>query len=240
MGENRHRESTFRFKRFSVNDAAGAMKVGTDGVLVGAWADVSGVCNAVDVGAGTALIALMLAQRGVGHITAFEINRQAAEEAIANVAASPWPDAVKVMAGDALTADIAALHPQLIVSNPPFFTETLQSPDQARAAARHQSGDSLGPLSLLELAAENLEAAGSLAFISPAAARDEILFQAAIHRLYPSRITTVRHSPCHPAKRILWQFAKRACPLAENELCIRDDAGAFTAEYLSITSPFYL
>ena len=125
MGTNINREPVFRFKQFEVRDCVGAMKVGTDGVLVGAGGPGAGIERAVDAGTGTGLIALMLAQRGVRRITAVEVNEQAAAEALSNVHSSPWSSCIEIMNADISLLDIRELKPQLIVSNPPFFNETL-------------------------------------------------------------------------------------------------------------------
>ncbi|MDE5744253.1 MAG: methyltransferase, partial [Paramuribaculum sp.] len=124
MGNNRNRESFFRFKKFSVRDSAGAMKIGTDGVLLGAWVPVSGVKRAIDIGCGTGLIAIMLAQRGVERVVGVEIAENAAAESKENVANCVWNKTIEIVTGDATTLNFDNYQPELIVSNPPFFSKS--------------------------------------------------------------------------------------------------------------------
>ncbi|MCI9607797.1 MAG: methyltransferase [Muribaculaceae bacterium] len=238
MGTNINREPVFRFKQFEVRDCVGAMKVGTDGVLVGAWCPVAGIERAVDAGTGTGLIALMLAQRGVRRITAVEVNEQAAAEALSNVHSSPWSSCIEIMNADISLLDIRELKPQLIVSNPPFFNETLHSPDQARCAARHEG--SLSFDSLLKMAGEALDDDGALVFISPADREKDIIFSAAMRRMQLQRQTFVHTVATKPPKRILWQFGKRVCAPEMSTLTIRQQNGEYSEEYRFLTSQFYL
>ena len=142
----------FQFKEFKVEDRRCAMKVGTDGVLLGTWAPVGEhVRTVLDAGAGCGVVSLLVAQRcPQAHITAVEVDADAAEDCRANIAASPWSGRMDVVCGD-VTAYDPATDVDLLVSNPPFFTETLKAPDARRAAARHGGG--LSPLTVVDLAA---------------------------------------------------------------------------------------
>ena len=175
----------FRFKQFSVDDSRSAMKIGTDGVLLGAWANCGGAATVVDVGTGTGLIALMMAQRYAdARVLAIDVDNAACEDARANVAASPWTGRVTVIEGDVLgwIPDDSTGRPLCIVSNPPFFTEALRSPDTARALARHGCG--LGVESLIEWASGVMTGSDdSLSFIAPAGRDDELHFQLSLRRL---------------------------------------------------------
>ena len=131
MGTNRNREQVFRFKQFSVANRLAAMKVGTDGVLLGAWCGVEGCRTVLDVGTGSGLIALMIAQRcPEAHVTALDIVPEAVAEAAENAAASPWGDRITVMEADFNRAVADRLLPRydLIVSNPPYFPTAINSP----------------------------------------------------------------------------------------------------------------
>ena len=116
----------FKFKRFTVNQEDCAMKVGTDGVLLGAWADIPQGCSVLDIGTGTGLIALMAAQKGAGSVTAVEVDVAASVRAASNVAVSEWADRIAV-----INCDIADYHPDTkydrILSNPPYFRDALRS-----------------------------------------------------------------------------------------------------------------
>lgn len=233
MGENRHRENIFRFKQFSVANRLAAMKVGTDGVLLGAWADTTGARRILDAGTGSGLIALMLAQRTPdASITAIDIVDDAVTEAAENIAASPWSDRITALHGDILTYRPNSPY-DIIVSNPPFFNTTLRSPDSARAIARHGDGLTFG--SLIALAPSLLAPDGSLAFISPAEREDDIVCAAAMARMYITRLTRVytRRRAISPA-RILWQLELKPAPLVTTSLRIGDDC------YQTLTAPFYL
>ncbi len=233
MGENRHRENIFRFKQFSVANRLAAMKVGTDGVLLGAWADTTGAGRILDAGTGSGLIALMLAQRAPGaSITAIDIVDDAVAEAAANIAASPWSDCITALREDMLTHRPDCPY-DLIVSNPPFFNTTLRSPDSARALARH--GDGLTFESLIAIAPSLLAPGGTLAFISPAEREDDIVCAAAMARMHITRLTRVytRRRAVVPT-RILWQLTMQPAPLVTASLRVGDE------DYTALTEPFYL
>lgn len=188
------------------------MKVGTDGVLLGAWATVSPEDRrALDVGTGTGLIALMLAQRSAAsgmNILGIDIDAAAAGEAAANFAASPW--------ADRLTAFPASLHAfvakweqnifDLIVSNPPFFAADVAAPDARRSAAR-QCG-SLPPSELLAAARLLLSPSGRLAVIYPPEEAAAFCLEAESAGLYLSRQTRVITTPGQPPKRLLMEFTR--------------------------------
>lgn len=215
------------------------MKVGTDGVLLGAWAGVDGVSTAVDAGCGTGLIALMLAQRGVGRIAAVDIDRVAVDEAAANVAASPWPDAVELHCADFI--DWAAQRPgtvDLVVCNPPFFTETLQSADSRRAAARHEG--SLGVSSLLKASATILNERGRVALVAPASREGEIALLAAQSGLSVNRLARVASKPGKPPKRVLAELSRSIGPTEVTTIFITDETGGVGEEYRRLTTDFYL
>src|SRR5574344_2567439 len=130
--------SYFRFKQFSVFQERCAMKVGTDGVLLGAWAKVDAANRILDIGTGTGLVALMLAQRSTAMITAVEIDEEAAIQAEENFCQSPWANRFEVVNSDITSYETDALF-DVIVSNPPYFVDSLQCPDGQRSLARHLS-----------------------------------------------------------------------------------------------------
>lgn len=229
----------FRFKQFEVDHSMSAMKIGTDGVLIGAWAEISPTTRRIlDVGTGSGIIALMMAQRmPEAKITAVEIDEAAARQAADNVSRSPWPDAIEVVCADFMSADMIGMY-DLIVSNPPFFTETLRSPDSRRALARH--GDALTPLSLLRRASELVSPEGSIAFIAPSSLDDDISFTASLCRLNPAHITHVSTIQGKQPSRTLWQFTPADIPVTLDDLCIRDSSHNYTPRYLTLVNDFYL
>lgn len=234
----------FKFKQFEVDDSACAMKVGTDGVLLGCWTDIEEACNIVDAGCGSGLISLMMAQRSDrSRIFAVDIDQSAVRSCQFNVDASPWSSRIEVIQND-ITESFpeAAYSPLLIISNPPFFNESLKSPDGGRALARH--GESFGICSLIDLASHRLQGnSDSLAFISPANRRDEIEWLLSCARLMPKHVTTVYSKEGKNALRILWQVIPEKFvdgPCMTDTLCIRNRDNEYSVEYQQLTSPFYL
>lgn len=238
MGNNRNRESFFHFKEFSVRDSAGAMKIGTDGVLLGAWVPVSGIKTAIDVGCGTGLISLMLAQRGVAQIFGIEISDAAAKEAENNVIESPFAHNIHIIAEDATQLDLYGFKPQLIVSNPPFFADSLKCDTADRTTARHEG--SLSFENLIRLSATALDCDGCLALISPADREKDIDFTAVMHRMYVAKKTFVQTVPDKRPKRILWLLRKTLCETCVDSLLIRNASGDYSTDYINLTKDFYL
>lgn len=213
------------------------MKVGTDGVLLGAWAEVPERGLVLDAGAGSGLIALMLAQRADCRVTAVEADHEAAACCCQNVANSPFSSRIEVV-----TADIMAWkNPHrydLIVSNPPFFAETLHSPDARRASARHASDFS--PVSLIELATEWLADDGRLAMIIPSAQEVEVTYAAEMHRLKVRRICYVSTVEGRCPERVMMSFARIDGPIERSVLTLRDRSGVYTQQFINLTNQFYL
>lgn len=238
MGDNPQRETVFRMKRFEVINRDSAMKPGTDGVLLGAWAAARNPGRILDVGCGTGLIALMLAQRYPGAlITAVEIDKVAAEEARVNFGNSPWSDRLFIVPGD-FARFVTFSKFDLIVSNPPFFTSGSPSPDAARARARHES--SLPFTLLFQQALRLLTPSGRLAMITPADCGESLIFEASLQKLYPRRICRVTTVEGKPASRIMWEFALTDGPTVQEQLTLRDSQNRYTGEYRRLTKDFYL
>ena len=183
---NPDRQPTFRFKQFEISNCRSAMKVGTDGVLLGAWA-FGGIppereVRVLDVGCGTGVIALMLAQRFQSAIiTGVEINSDAAGEAALNFSASSWGDRLSVTCSDFLEYAVMDGLPgfyDLIISNPPFFTNGALAPDLSRRAARHEG--SLDLASLMARASVLLKPGGRLGMVLPVEQQSRMELQAAL------------------------------------------------------------
>lgn len=230
---------SFDFKQFSVSDARSAMKVGTDGVLLGAWTCVEPDCShIVDVGTGSGLVALMLAQRAPkARILGFDISAGAVADAAANFAASPFSSRLTALEADAATYT-PPRHPDLIVCNPPFFTGAMTPPDADRHAARHQG--SLCAESLLEWGARHLAPHGTLAMITPADDISDIIFQAELRRLRLWRQCMVSTVDGRKPTRALWQFSRQDRQPEVTALSVRDARGNYTEAYACLTADFYL
>lgn len=249
MAKDRQRShTTFRFKQFAISNTMAAQRVGTDGVITGAATPVhsNSYAEIWDAGTGTGLIALMLAQRSpLAHITAIEIDPEAAAECRANVAASPWADRVTVMEGDINTLVPTLPQPDIIVSNPPFFASVESAaPDARRALARHDG--TLGPLTLISLAARSLRQGGRLTFIAPYDRNDAILFQASLDRMQPVATLDIASRDDREPIRRLWTMMRREeaamKPCMSHRLDIHHSAAPadFTEAYRQLTGDFYL
>jgi tRNA1Val (adenine37-N6)-methyltransferase len=230
----------FQFKNFLVRQDQSAMKVGTDGVLLGAWADCRNCSHILDIGTGTGLIALILAQRNeTAGITAVEIEAAAFNQAVENVADSPWPGRIEVVHCDFRSWNPAA-DPgfDLIVCNPPFFTRSLKAPDNQRSTARHD--DEL-PLSILiPKAARLLAQTGRLALILPVGRAQDAITLANENELHLYRRTDVKGNIHAHVKRVLLEWGYSDRPVETSGLAIESTArGIYTDQYRGLTGEFY-
>ena len=228
----------FAFKQFTVRHDRCAMKVGTDGVLLGAWTDLSHSRRILDIGTGTGLIALMLAQRCMdARITAIDLDSAAVEQAQENIQASPWKDRI-----EALKQDICTYHPNgtfdTIVSNPPYFIDSLKCPDGQRSTARHT--DTLDADRLIGKVSELLTSDGRFSIILPAEQTEDLIRVAGEKGLHPSRQTWVITRPGLSPKRILMEFRKIPVTLQPDELVIELERHVYSEEYIALTQEFYL
>lgn len=230
----------FKFKQFTVHQSRCAMKVGTDGVLLGGWASVEKATNALDIGTGTGLIALMLAQRNPKlWVKAIDIDRDAVLQAQENIAVSPFLD--RVCTEEISLSRYAGLIGEkldLIVSNPPFFNDSLKSPDNQRSLARH---DDFLPLEeLISVASQLLTENGRFALIYPYEGKDRLVELARDNRLYPSRITHVLPTPDSKPKRILMELTKQQKSVDETNLIIEQERHVYSEDFTNLLKDFYL
>lgn len=223
------KERIFRFKQFAVRHEAAAMKVGTDGVTLGAWAPCGG--RVLDVGCGCGLIGLMAAQRGAASVTMVEIDPAAAEEARANAADSPWSEITETACADFTEFAATGLYDS-IICNPPFFTESLHAPDAARAAARHQG--SLTPERFMKAAARLLAPGGSISLILPPDRTGDWTFAAQLEGLYPTRLCSLLTKAGNEPRRILLTLSR------DNQGATREELAIGSDEYKKLTREFYL
>lgn len=214
------------------------MKVGTDGVLIGAWSDVSGVASALDVGTGCGLIALMLAQRAPNAvIDAIDIDHDSVEESKENFKNSPWGDRLQCVECDFMEFGCGKKH-DLIVSNPPFFGSGPISPRQSRGKARHNV--TLTYDTLLKHARDLLSCDGKIAIVSPVENANEILECCNRNNLYINRLTRVVPVQGKEPKRLLWEITKHAGEMLENNLVIKVAPDDYSDEFRSLCGEFYL
>lgn len=252
--------SIFRFKHFQVRNERSAMKVNTDGVLLGAAVGLEGLATSaddgirvLDAGTGTGTIALMIAQRlkALGkecHILGIDIDAVSAEEAAANFAESPWPEALSCRH---LPLDKCEGEFELIVSNPPYYDPTLQNPDERKNTARHCSdrgneGPGMSFRDLVDFASGHLSNGGRLALILPSDREKDLLEYADANGLAPCRLLRIRTVERKAPSRIVAEFMKESSPdkksglpYKSESLTIREN-GDFSREYALLMRDFYL
>ena len=228
----------FTFKQFTIRHDRCAMKVGTDGVLLGAWTDLNHSRHILDIGTGTGLIALMLAQRCPDAcITAIDIDADAIGQAKENIQASPWKERVEAVLQDVCTYTEQGVF-DTIVSNPPYFINSLKCTDIQRNTARHT--DTLDAERLISKVSELLTPDGCFSIILPAEQTDSLLSLAESQGLYPSRQTWVITRPGLSPKRILLEFRKTHTILQSDELVIELERHVYSEDYIALTKDFYL
>jgi tRNA1Val (adenine37-N6)-methyltransferase len=232
----------FQFKQFVIHQDRCAMKVGTDGVLLGAWAPVNdNPFSVLDVGAGTGIIALMLAQRThAEQIDALEIDEDAYEQAVENFENSPWRDRLFCFhAGLDEFIEEPEDEYDLIVSNPPFYTEDYKTENEQRDLARFQ--DAMPFEELIEAADLLLSENGIFALIIPFKEEEKFIALAKESELYPIKITRVKGTLKTEIKRSLLAFSRNEASDVEiDELVIETDRHVYTPEYIELTKDFYL
>ena len=241
----------FKFKQFSIKQDKTAMKVGTDGVLLGAWTPLELKPESIlDIGTGTGLIALQLAQRSSAfQIDALEIDEHAYEQAVDNFEQSPWGDRLFcyhaaldefIEEAEAEQEEFGESHCyDLIVCNPPFYTEEVKSQDSARDLARFQ--DALPFEELVHAADVLLSDEGLFSVIIPF--KEEIRFIAlcADSNLFPYKITRVKGNPNSAIVRSLLAFGRTSLvEIPTDELVIETARHHYTADYIALTRDFYL
>jgi len=228
----------FEFKQFRVEQSKAAMKVGTDGVLLGAWAPINDARRILDVGTGTGLIALMLAQRSNAWVDAVEIDELASEEAEFNFSQSPWSDRLKVTNNDFKEFSNLRGEPyDLIVSNPPFFVNSLKTNNTALTVARHN--DMLSFDQLVIGARKLLSDDGRLCVIIPFTSCVEFRETSRLAGFYLRLQTNVIPKSESAPKRVLLEFTIQPGYPTENKMAVLDENGIYTEGYKSLTAPFY-
>lgn len=224
----------FQFKQFTVWHDRCAMKVGTDGVLLGAWCTVEGAQTVLDIGTGSGVIALMLAQRNLqARIVGIDIDADAVAQANDNFVRSPFASRLTALQMDFASPSTLHASPfSLIVSNPPFFTEDTASPDPRRQQAR--SASSLPLDVLMEGVAALLADDGRFALVVPYTSAADVVLAAATHGLNLCRRCDVRGGERKPPKRVLLEFTRRTVVTQFSSLVIG------SPDYQLLTRDFYL
>lgn len=232
-------QTVFHFKHFTIHQDRCAMKVGTDGVLLGAWTDPTSINRILDIGTGTGLIALMLAQKSTANIDAIDIDENSCSQADENISASKWFDRIQVhhcsLQSYILTCSVKY---DLIVSNPPYFIDAYYANDHSRNLARQaDAGLSFDELILGVKAL--LKEDGKFCVILPCKEGCYFKTKAAIAGLYCNLITHVKTKSDKLEKRMIMKYQFKKEILVENELLIHEDDISFTEDYMELTKDFY-
>ena len=232
----------FKFKQFAVNQDRCAMKIGTDAVLLGAWCPIDNNPKAIlDIGAGTGILALMLAQRtNADQIDALEIDEEAYEQCVENFEGSPWADKLFCYhAGLDEFVDDPEDEYDLIISNPPFYSEDFKTSDEQRDLARFQ--DAMPFEDLIEAADLLLSENGTFAVVIPYKEEDRFIELCAEYELYPVKATRVKGSHKTPIVRSLLAFKRfELSVLTADELVVEINRHEYTDDYINLTQDFYL
>ncbi len=234
----------FKFKEFTINQDKTAMKVGTDAVLLGAWTNIENYPNTIlDIGSGTGILSLMLAQRcDAMTIDAVEIEPNAFEQCVENFEKSDWGDRLycynvsfeefaEEMSEDEETYD-------LIISNPPFYTDDFKSEDENRNIARFES--SLSFENLLDGVAKLLSENGVFSVIVPKKEENHFINLAKTKQLFLQRICEIQGNSNSEVKRVLMEFSRTSCEIKKEHLIIEHSRHNYTEDYINLTKDFYL
>jgi tRNA1Val (adenine37-N6)-methyltransferase len=233
------RNNWFEFKKFRIEQKSSAMKVGTDGVLLGSWTSVKNASSILDVGTGTGLIALMLAQRCNATIDAVELDKEASVEAEYNFSQSSWNERLKVFHGNFLEyCGRNGEKYDLIVSNPPFFINSLRTPNARLALAKHDVNMSIEQL--LNKSLSLLKTDGRLSLIFPYENLDLVKESARLAGYYVKKRTDVYAKPSKSPIRVLMEFTLTPVFPETDQLVIKDESGEFSATFREMTAPYYL
>lgn len=234
--------SYFQFKQFRVEQSKAAMKVCTDACLFGAWIANTLrntlIQRALDIGTGTGLLALQLAQvHPKAVIDGVELNEQAAAQAAENFSNSQWAEQLHIHQADIRSFTAAAAY-DLMLCNPPFFTKSLQSPAAAVNLARHE--DELSLATLFSIATDLLTPDGRFALLLPYERTKEMLQEARVQGFHPTHLVSVKHSPAHAPFRVMAMFAQTEITAAATADMVIKNGDTYTVEFQDLLRPYYL
>jgi tRNA1Val (adenine37-N6)-methyltransferase len=228
----------FNFKQFTINQERSAFKVGTDGVLLGAYADVSGAKRILDIGTGTGLIALMLAQRCDAEIVAIEPDHESFLQSCENINNNKRADRIRVVESALQDFSDNGKY-DLIVTNPPYFSDSIRNPEIRKAVARHN--DTLTSYDILKICSGLLSEEGRLQLIMPFAEGNVFMAEAAGYGFYCHDILKIKPLPTSEIRRLIMAFGRERKRPSEKFLTIEHGKRhEFTEEYISLTKEFYI
>ncbi len=230
---------SFRFKQFSITDDNSAMKVGFDAVILGSYADIHSAKNILDLGAGTGIISLMLAQRFPNiSIDALEIDKQAYIDLQTNINNSPWSDIVTALNADFINNKFEK-HYDCIVSNPPFYIPSKSNNSESRKLARY--ADALNPNTLCNKAFSTLNSSGELIIIYPFELRIKFIRAAFENGFWLCNQLVISDTDINNPKRVILKFSKAKPQLPTmDDIIIKKVEGGYTSKFYELTKDFYL
>lgn len=231
--------SYFQFKQFRIEQGQTAMKVCTDSCVLGAWAAVEQAENILDIGTGTGLLSLMVAQRSRAPITAVEINDAAAAQASENIAASPWPN--QIVLKQTSLQDFGRENQQLfdlIICNPPFFQASLRSPDPAKTVAKHTQ--ELPFEELLRFVKRFLTPTGTFYLLLPPPEAETFRKLAAAVKLFPASELQLFTQPNGKHLRTIYAYTFQEKPIIRTTLPVRNPDQTYTREFAALLKDYYL
>ncbi len=231
--------STFHFKQFSVQNKKSAMKVNTDSVLLGAWAEIpEGAKIGLDIGSGTGILALMITQRNPKiEMTGIEIEKNAFEESKINFKNSPYRKRL-----EAVNLPLQEFTPNqpidLIISNPPYFINDLKNRDNNKSQARHTT--SLTFMELIEFAKSNLSDKGLFSVILPKKESEIFLSLCRDKELHLTTIAFIKPNPSKIVNRVMMSYGHEKVVVKQQEFCVYESQGVYSQEHKKLTKDFYL
>ncbi|MFN8366810.1 MAG: methyltransferase [Candidatus Kapaibacterium sp.] len=229
----------FQFKQFRIEQRANAMKVCTDACLFGAWVDVHGAKSILDIGTGTGVLALMIAQRSSADITGVELMPDSAQEAKQNVMASKWTKHIDVVCERIQDfTQHTNVQYEHIVCNPPFFKNSVRSQHTTRRVAHHDDELSFGEL--VHCVKQLLTTNGVFAVLIPTLAVDEFMQLAEEKMLFPKRVLHIADAPNKKPTRSCIEFTYTTVDVEMGTLCVKDNDGSYTEEFIELLEPYYL
>jgi tRNA1Val (adenine37-N6)-methyltransferase len=232
--------SYFRFKQFIIHQDRSAMKVCTDSCILGAWSNthLHDARKILDIGSGTGLLLLMLAQNSVAEMYGIELDHESCKQAEENISESPWSSRIRVTEGDARLFDFPMTY-DFIISNPPFFESDLQSPSDNKNNSKHETGLTLEEL--IKIIHSNLSDNGFFSVLLPFRRTDYFEKLAAATGLFLQEKLTVKQSPRHAPFRSICLFGcKKPANVITEDLVIKDEHGNNSKEYQTLMKDYYL
>ena len=229
----------FKFKQFTVYQDRTAMKVCTDSCLFGAWIKIDDkVKSILDIGTGTGLLSLMLAQRFAADIHAVEIDENAHEQATQNIKSSPWHERISLEHGDIRNLPVSRKY-DLIVCNPPFYQNDMHSFQQEEKIAKHSLHLSFSDL--ITAINDHLKKDAEFAILLPYSRKEEFEKVAHLHGYHPTQTISIRQTPDHNFFRFAGVFKRNSSKeCIHEEMTIKDENGDYSHHAIQLLKPYYL